>query len=438
MNLHHRMTWRARHAGFARDIACRIPSALILLLTTRVLAQPILAPPPLEFQQQTPALRPARPHPADTSAPPAASPSQGPLPLQWGPVQFHPHLLYRFSYGDGIGSSPGRDSTTAIQELSPGLLFQLGSHWTLDYTPTLRFYSSRRFRDTVDHAVLFGGSTGYEDWSFGLSQGYSSSSQPLVETASQTDTETFSTSLNAVRQLSTKLSLELGLSQNLRYVDGGNSTNQLAGSKSWSTMDWLNCQFWPDFGAALGVGFGYDQPSAGSDMTYEQVQARIQWRPGDKVSITVNGGFENRQFLDSDEPDSLSPIYGASILYQIFESTSLSANVNRTVSPSYYQSQINESTDLNGSIRQRFFKKLNLDLTGGYRQSSYRSTGRSGVVIANPNREDDYSYFNVRLSIPFLKRGTLAAFFQASDNQSSANDYASSSRQGGFEVGYRF
>lgn len=363
-------------------------------------------------------------------------PSAPPAPLQWGQVQFLPHLLYRFSYGDGIPASPGRQYTTAINELSPGLRLRLGSRWTVDYTPTLRYYSNNHFQDGVDHYVMFGGGTAYGDWTFGLSQGYSISTQPLIETGSQTETETFTTTLDATRQLNSKLSLELGANQSLRFLGGDDPARRLSDSISWSTLDWLNYQYSQAFGVALGAGFGYDMIETGSDMTSEQVQGRIQWRPGEKLNLVVHGGAEVRQFLDSNSPDAVSPVYGATIRYQLFESTALSANLNRSVSPSYYLAQITDVTALSGSLRQRFFGKLYLDVTGGYSRSSYQYTFLLGALL--PSREDDQTYINIRLSLPFLKRGSLAAFFQASDNASNANLYTTTSRQGGFELGYRF
>jgi len=92
----------------------------------------------------------------------------------------------------------------------------------------------------------------------------------------------------------------------------------------------------------------------------------------------------------------INPLYGLLIQYALFEATTISVNGNRAVSASYFQNQITETTDINGSIRQRLFKKLYFDLSGGYRLTSYRASA-TGLAI---NREDNYSYFNVRLTCP--------------------------------------
>src|SRR6516164_6714645 len=99
--------------------------------------------------------------------------------------------------------------------------------------------------------------------------------------------------------MSTKMSLELALNQNFQFVGQNSTTNQFTDSHLWSTMDWLNYQFWPKFGLAIGLGGGYDQLTVGSDMTFVQVQGRINWTVGEKLSLLVEGGMEDRQFLDS-------------------------------------------------------------------------------------------------------------------------------------------
>ena len=115
----------------------------------------------------------------------------------------------------------------------------MGNYWTVDYSPTWDFYSSREFRDTLDQNVRLAGGTSYEDWTLGLSQSYSKSSDPQVETGTQTDEETFSTTLSASYRINSKLSLDMGLNQDFIL------TSQFQNSREWSTMDWLNYQFWP-------------------------------------------------------------------------------------------------------------------------------------------------------------------------------------------------
>src|ERR1019366_6984574 len=152
---------------------------------------------------------------------PASAAPLSPVPplLRWGSLTLQSQVFYQLSYGNGLQATPGQSSSSLINEVDPGILFQWGSHWALDYTPILRFYSSSAFQNTFDNEVTLTGGTTYEDWSFGLSQSYASSSQPLIETGAQTDQQTFFTGLNATYQMGSQTSLQLGANQNFRFLD---------------------------------------------------------------------------------------------------------------------------------------------------------------------------------------------------------------------------
>jgi hypothetical protein len=60
------------------------------------------------------------------------------------------------------------------------------------------------------------------------------------------------------------------------------------------------------------------------------------------------------------------------------------------------------------------------------------------VISGASARRDEYYFVNVRLSSNFLKRGTVAAFYQFTSNSSSQGGFGYSSNQTGFEIGYRY
>ena len=368
---------------------------------------------------------------------PASAVPLPPVPplLRWGPLTLQSHLLYSLSYGNGLQATPGQSSSSFINEVDPGILFQWGSHWSLDYTPTLRFYSSSAFKDSFDNAVTLTGGTTYEDWSFGLSQSYASSSDPIIETASQLDQETYFTGLSATRQLGSQTSLELGASQSFRFIDSTFPGAQ-SDTRSWSTMDWLNYQFWPRFGAAIGTGFGYDNLAVGTDMTSEQLQGRITWKVVDKLSFVLSGGAEDRQFLAAGVPDLISPIFSFSAQYSLFEATTLSLSASRMVSPSFFQDQITESTAISAGLHQRLLGKLSLDLSGGYGTSTYHASS-TAPVAANVSNYDTTS-FSARLSLPVLKGGSAAVFYSVNYNTSGGANYNYTTTQVGLQLSYRY
>ena len=387
--------------------------------------------------------------PETPSAPPLAGnrqlsvPSDVPLPalpplLRWGPLTLQPHLLYSLTYGNGLQASPGQQSSSFINEVDPGILLRWGSHWTLDYTPILRSYSSSAFRNTFDNSVTLRGTVAYEDWTFGLSQGYASSSDALIETGAQTDQQTFSTLLSANYKMSSKTSLDLGVSQSLRYFDQNVPGEKLNDYNSWSTTDWLDYQFWSRLSAGVGVGFGYANVKVGSDMASEQLQGRITWRVVNKLSFVLSGGAQDVQFLDSRVANLLSPVFSLSAHYSLFDTTTLSIGAYSAITPSYYQDQVTESTSVSAGLRQRLLGKLFLTLNGGYRTSTYHASTVGSAVVNSGNENYDSTFFSAGLATSFLKRGSVYVFCSVNDNSSGGATYNYTTSAVGCQLSYRF
>ena len=348
-------------------------------------------------------------------------------PIQAGPLNLWPHAFYRYLNVDGLQSTPGNPVSSVVQTLSPGVLIGYGTHWTLDYTPTWTFYSNPHFRNTLDHTVSLSGGAVYEDWVLRLSQSYSASSAPLVETGAQTGQDTHSTGINASRRLGNAMSLDLGVGQSFRFTEGFSS------SREWSTMNWLNYQFWPRLTAGLGLGGGYVNMNDGADMSYEQGQVRIVWRATDKLSLQLHGGVEDRQILRTGSADLLNPLYGVAIQYEPFDTTRVSFTVDRTVTTSLFGSEAAENTRLNAHLNQRLFGHFFLDLGASYNTVSYAT----GLAVGSTRQDDSYS-FDARISCVVWRRVTVAVSGLYSSNSSSATGYGYNSKQFGIELGYQY
>jgi len=220
-----------------------------------------------------------------------------------------------------------------------------------------------------------------------------------------------------------------------------NLQQNLASSRSWSTMDWFNVQIRPRLSVGLGLGFGYNQQDGSPDSINQQYQGRVSWRATDKISFQLGGGLQDQEYLSGGASDLVTPILNAGIQYQPFDHTQLSLNVSRTVSPSTFQNQATEATSITGGLNQRLLGRLTLVLSGGYSTTDYIATF-SGL---STGRSDDTYNFGARLSFPFLQRGTVSLIYQYSKNISSQSGFAASSnafgfnsRQVGFEVGWSY
>jgi len=422
-----------------------ITSCLALVVSCMVGAQTVLVPPPT-----TPPPPEQGWSTENTStneienAPEAQASSTGPsvpqanLPLQWGPIAMHPHVSYQVTYGNGIQSQPGQEQKTIVQTVSPGVGFDLGRVWRLDYSPSFTIYSDKAFKDTVDHSLHLSGATRYGDWGLSIGQSVSLTSDPQVETARQTDQQNFSTTFNAGYQINGALSLDLSFVQDLNFAGG--FTNSAGDSRAWSTMDWLNYH-WGPFSVGAGLGFGYNEIQFGAnDNTFELYKGNIAWHVFRKVSLAINGGAQVMQFLDSSEPDTVSPIYGVSLNWQPLSTTSFTLSANRNTSAStYFVNQVTESTGVNAGVSQRLLERLNLNLAGGYTETDYRlSFPVSGAPASSIARRDTYTFFSVGLSTAFLKHGSGSISYSRSQNSSSDGGFAFSSDQIALQVSYGF
>lgn len=355
-------------------------------------------------------------------------------PLQWGPFQLRPFGSYRFTYGNGVSRSPGNQVTTAVHEITPGAVLQ-SRHLSFRYAPTLRYYSSEEFEDGVDHSASASAFFGVDDWFFNLSHSFSDSSSPLIETGSQTDRQSHSTALSAHYQYSEKTSFDFSLSQSIQESSALNS------SKSWSSMNWINYHWNEKLVLGAGLGGGYTIQDFGFDMTHEQIQARVAWSPGEKLDFSINGGFEFRQFVDSPFDDQVNPLFGASIGYRPWESTTFSLSANRRVGSSLLQVQTTETTSLSAGIRQRLLEVLHLDLFARFSQQDYKGSSTAGVepgTDLQTERSDDILSFSATLGTRVFKKGDVSIFYQHSQNESTTRGYTYDSEQYGLQISYHF
>ena len=400
----------------------------LLVLGRRSQAQEVITSPPAPAETPA-ALQPFANTEMDVFIPAGGAPrEQMAQPFHYKFLTLRPHPDYSLLYARGILAAPGQPVNTVIQHISPGVRLDVGDHWILDYNPAWTLYSNNRFQDTFDQSVKLTGGTVYGDWVLGLSQSYTKSAEPQAETATQTHQEDYTTALNGTYTINSKMSLDLVVGQDFSSAD------QFQSYREWSTLDWLNYQFWARFNLGLGLGVGYDDVDSSPDMLFEQYQARVQWRATDKISFQLHGGLEDRQFLSGGASDILDPVFGGGIQYQPFEHTQISLNADRVVAVSDLQNQVTESVGFDGDLNQRLLGRLFLDLRGGYQNIKYVNSG-SGT---SSDRSDDYYYFSTRLGTSFLKRGTVAIFYQISDDASTLSGFSFSSHQVGFEIGFAY
>jgi hypothetical protein len=348
--------------------------------------------------------------------------------LHWGPISGRPHLNYSFSYAEGLESTPGNKDSSIINTFTPGITFNGGTHWTLDYSPSLVYYSSKNLKDSLNHNVILSAGFNYEDWVLGFSQGYSLSSNPNAETAAQTAIEGYTTTLSASYRINSKFSIDANVSQMFSFAE------QLSSYKSWSTTEYLNYQFAPALTTGVGMTFGYDNESVGPDMSHEQLLARVQWRAAQKVSLDIHTGLEDRQYLSSGTSDTITPVLGAAINYNPVSQTQLTLSADRSISPSLAGNSATTTTTLTLSLQQRLFGKFSSNASLSYTRREYDAT----VVNGSAQRADDSYVFSTGVGYSLNRHASLSGSYQYSRNSSSSGLFSYSTSQLGFNAGYVF
>lgn len=362
---------------------------------------------------------------------PNATPPTSYEPFRWDQFVVRPHMDYQFIDAAGILAATNKPVNTTIQQISPGILINLGPHWSLDYTATIGLYSNPNFGTEFDHSVTLTGQTVYGSWTYGFLQTALISSSPLIEFGGQTDQEYFTTAVTGHHEDSQYISEDLGFYQNIQIFPGSGYENM----RSWSTLDWLNYQPTSRFNIGIGPGLGYDNADFGPDSVFEQAQARLNWRASRALSFQLAGGIIETEFLGSQGADDLfSPVYSGTIQFKPFAETEFSVYASRTVSPSAFVGEYSENSSVGCSLSQRFFGQIYFSLYGMYSDQEYVSSS----VTADANRTDHYYSLSPRLSHSFLKRGNISIFYQYNSDRSTVAGYSFSSNQFGAELSYNF
>src|SRR6516225_6135393 len=80
-------------------------------------------------------------------------------PFRWNQIVFRPHADYTYTVAYGVLAAPSNHVDTTIQDISPGILINIGPHWALDYTATIGIYSNTNFQQAFNNSITLSGTT---------------------------------------------------------------------------------------------------------------------------------------------------------------------------------------------------------------------------------------------------------------------------------------
>ena len=348
--------------------------------------------------------------------------------LRWGPIDFHPHVSYRYLYGNGIQASPGNTKKTEVHNFSPGLFANLRARWTVDFTPTWTYYSSSAFRDTVNQVGQINWATKYEVWTLSAAQTYSKSDSPLVETGSQTKQTSYTTNFNAAIAFNSRYALETNLTQSLNFTEAHSNV------RTWSVRDMLHRRISSRLDTALGIDYSYTAVDRTPDMASLQFLGNLTWRVIDQLNMSLMAGLENREIYAKPTTSKQNPVYSASIQFIPVATTQLGFTASRSSSASFLDGQIMESTRYGFTLNQRLLKRLQFSASLSHQESKYTATSTSTTA----GRADKIDSLNLGLNTTFLTRLRTGLTYQYNRNTSNVPGFTFASNQIGVDVGYTF
>lgn len=347
--------------------------------------------------------------------------------ITWGLFKIRPHFDYRFQYSDGVQISPGRSQSSYSENLAPGFLVEVGEDWSFDYTGTWSHYWSDELDNSFDHALSVTGEKGYDRLSLSFSQQYTSSSEPLVETARQTKIQLSSTSLKGGYVVG-PVSLNLIGEQKLNFVEASPDWYE------WNVTAGAHYRPLQQVDVSIGATAGYVAIYESPDAEFIRPLVGLVWTPIYRVSASLQGGIEERRILAPRKKWLETPTYMASVRYQVFDYTALVFGAGRGVSPSYFQNQSVDSTRWNVALQQRLLGRVQLSLGVDGNSANYVSPADTIVET----RQDDVLSQSVTASTTFLNRGTLSLAYRRLRNTSTAPGFSTISHRLDFQIGYRY
>lgn len=304
-------------------------------------------------------------------------------------------------------------TVTGVASRFPQLAARDGSDnlFLFRYAPTAQVFVRRSDQDAVDQDVMLAGRWTTGKLTLDAAARFQKLTAPDIDVGNRIESTITSAFVNENYHLTEKTSLDSRFAFEHDSYQGGLASTDL------SLTSMLNYQMLPKTMLGLGVGGGYTTVESGQEQYYEQVISHWRYEPTYKLTFEGTAGAEFRQINRG--PRRVTPVVEFAAHYAAEDATMVSLSVSRrTEASALYGDQDIERTTVEGSIRQRFFQKVYLNLSGGYQHIDYVDAG------AAANRSDDYLYCGVEASAEITRWLSMRASYRRQVNESSTEDFS--------------
>jgi len=329
-------------------------------------------------------------------------------------------VTVREVYDDNINISSTRRTSDYYTVIEPGIHLGFGdssggfNFLSFDYVASVYFFAEQSGRDTVEHLIQLSAQHDFGRLVLGLSEevrlldgtslntlSNTTGVQANTDVGGATRVNTYTTTINGTYDLTGKLFL----SGQASYAISDYET--LLGSRVASGNIFINYVYSPKLVIGLGATGGVnssDGPTA--DETFEQMNVRANYIVSGKISLSLSGGLEFRQFGGGG--DSISPVYEIAGTYRPFENSIITiAGSRRTVSSASLAGQDYSQTSISLTFSQRLFSRITFSLGVGYLNSDYLSASTG----ASTARTDDYIYIEPSIDLNITRYWSIGVYY---------------------------
>lgn len=359
--------------------------------------------------------------------PPSTLPRYSSSPLIIGPAVLHPEISYRYLHANGLPIN-GTRVDSEVHTFTTALSGDVGDNLSFMYRPSWTNYSSGRLSSSFNQAASVTAAAAFSNWGINASEQYTSDRSLLVETASQVKRTTWSTGLGAGYTLTPRMQLSFSGGYNQREVETTPDVKSYSGSAriAWKLSDHLNI--------SAANSYGYNEIVDSPDYYNDNYTAGLKWSPTEKLGVSFDGGVQRTHSTATNGVDFSSGIMDMSLSYQLSDSTSLSAAVAKSVSPSYFSGQVTKNVRWSFGINQRLFSRVYLSAGYGFYDNEY-------IQLANLNlveRKDRIEALNFEISTKLGDRTSISASWHRKENKTDLATYRFASEQYGLNLSYRY
>jgi len=329
-------------------------------------------------------------------------------------------VTVREVYDDNINISSFQRTSDLYTVIEPGIHLGFGdsaggfNYLTFDYVASVYFFAQQTERDTVEHLIRLAAQHDFGHLVLGISEDVrildgtslnnlsnTTGVQANTDVGGPSQENTYTTTVNATYDLTGKLFL----SGQASYAISDYAT--LISSQVTSGNIYINYVYSPKLVVGVGTTGGVNSSDGQtSDETFEQMNVRINYIVSGKVSLSLSGGLEFRQFGGGG--NSISPVYEIAGTYRPFENTLITvAGSRRTVSSASLAGQDYTDTNLSLTFSQRLFNRVTLSLGVGYTNSDYLSA-TNGAATA---RSDDYFYIEPSIDLDITRYWSIGCYY---------------------------